>query len=216
MSVVQGGGGRVAAEVARMAPAHAPMPMPAGDIPPMDEADLMRGAPAGWHERDDDAYDRYGDHENAALPETVSATHPQQQQQQPLAVNCLEDIISALENAGDFLLASQVYQYAHLVRLQEGRLEIRPDALAPPKLVQDLGTRLSLATGNRWIISVSTAEGAPTLAQLAQMRKEQEFADVMALPVVRDVLSVFPEAELVAIQSDRHFSTAETKDEHHD
>jgi DNA polymerase-3 subunit gamma/tau len=117
------------------------------------------------------------------------------------AVASLGDVVAVLEQAGEYLLSSQVYQFVHLVKFEAGRLEFRPAEQAPPKLAQDLSKHLSAMTGSRWIVSVSGAPGALTLAEQAQAHKKQEFAEVLNLPVVREIIETFPGAELIDIKS---------------
>ncbi len=125
------------------------------------------------------------------------------------SVKTLEDVVAALEAQDEMLLASNVFQYVHLVKLQEGRLEIRPEEQAPPKLAQDLGQALSKITDQRWIVSISSAPGQPTLAEKAQAVLEAERAEILQMPIIRDILSVFPDAELTAIKHE----SIEDKDE---
>ena len=107
----------------------------------------------------------------------------------------------ALEEHREVLLASQVYQYVHLVKLEKGLIEIRPEPEASPKMAQDLGAALSRILETRWIVSVSGAPGAPTLAQVAQARLEAERAEVIQLPILQEILSVFPDAEIQSIET---------------
>ena len=128
-----------------------------------------------------------------AQPEPVSL--PQ------TSIQSLEDIRAVLQQAGDMGLATQIYLYAHLVKLEEGRLEFRPAANASPRLAQDLTQALKAATGNRWMVSISTAPGAPTLAEAAKQREADRFAAVRASTLVAQVLEIFPDAELKAIHN---------------
>ncbi len=125
------------------------------------------------------------------------------------SIKTLEDVVATLEVHDEVLLASHVFQYVHLVKLKEGRLEVRIEETAPPKLAQDLGPALSKIMDQRWIVSVSSAPGEPTLAEKAQAVLEAERAEILQLPIIRDILSVFPDAELKAI----NHITEDNKDE---
>lgn len=116
------------------------------------------------------------------------------------SIKTLEDVVAALEAHNEVLLASQVFQYVHLVKLEEGRMEIRPAEEAPPKLAQELGSALTRIMDSRWMVSVSGAPGQPTLAQIAQAALDAEREEVMQAPVVKEVLAVFPDAEITAIK----------------
>ncbi len=115
------------------------------------------------------------------------------------AIHTLEDVMAVLEQGQEFLLAQQVYQFVHLVKLQEGRIEFRPHEQAPTKLAQELGARLSKLAGQRWVVSVSSAAGAPTLAEAKENVRVEEFNKVLQMPIVREFLEVFPDAKLVDI-----------------
>ena len=149
----------------------------------------------------------------AASPATVEAPRggggeiaalaivPQDTSPAPVtSIKTLEDVVSVLETQNEVLLASQVYQYVHLVKLEQGRLEIRPEEEAPANLAQNLGQALSRIAGQRWIVSVSSAPGAVTLAQTAQAALEAERAEILQMPIMKDVMTVFPDAEIQAIK----------------
>ena len=118
-------------------------------------------------------------------------------------VRTLEDVVAVLEVQNEILLASQVHQFAHLVKLEVlengGRLEIRPESEAPPNFTQNLGQALSRIYDARWVVSVSSAAGAPTLAEVQQAELDAERAEVMQLPIIKEILDVFPDAEIRAI-----------------
>ncbi len=111
----------------------------------------------------------------------------------------LTDMQAVLQQSGHIMLASQVYLYVHLVKLEEGRLEYRPDPLASQSLAQELTQALKAATGNRWMITVSDAPGQPTLAQAAKAAEQAKFDAMRATPLVAQVFDIFPNAQLKAI-----------------
>lgn len=115
------------------------------------------------------------------------------------AIKTLEDVAAVLEEADEILLSSNVYHYAHLVKLEEGLLEIRTEEEAPPKFTQDLGAALKRITGTHWMVVVSSAPGQPTLAEKQQALVEAERAAILALPIMQDIIEVFPEAEIKSI-----------------
>ena len=53
---------------------------------------------------------------------------------------------------------------------------------------------------SRWMVSVSGASGQPTLAQSAQAALDAERAEILEMPIMKEVLSVFPEAQIKAIK----------------
>jgi DNA polymerase-3 subunit gamma/tau len=136
---------------------------------------------------------------------TQAALRPQEAPQEftERALHSLSDIVSVLEASGELVLAGEVYQCVHLVKLEQGRIEIRPSELAAPRLAQDLGQQLSRITGARWIVSVSSSPGQMTLAQQAGAAKAEEFAKVMKNPEVANIFSIFPDARLTDIIEDK-------------
>lgn len=112
------------------------------------------------------------------------------------AITSLLDVQGVLQQAGYMKLATEVYLYAHLVKLDEGRLEYRPAPEASPDLAQELTRALKDATGKRWMVSVSTALGQPTLQQAAIAREEERLNAVRAHSLVKQVFEIFPDAEL--------------------
>jgi len=135
----------------------------------------------------------------------VPAAVPQSTPVFSATLHTLQDVMTALEEANDMLLASQVYHFVHLVKLEHtaenGRLEIRLAPEAPARLSQDLGQALGRLTGVRWLVSISSSTGAPTLAQAHDHAQNAEIEAVRALPIMQEILSVFPDAEIKAILS---------------
>ncbi|MGL4960377.1 MAG: DNA polymerase III subunit gamma/tau [Inquilinus sp.] len=96
--------------------------------------------------------------------------------------------------ARDVVLHGQLMSAVHLVHFEPGRLEFRPHVEAPPDLANRLGTALRDWTGERWVVSVSGAEGAPTLNQQARTDRENAMARAAEHPLVKAVMSAFPGA----------------------
>jgi DNA polymerase-3 subunit gamma/tau len=125
-----------------------------------------------------------------ALPEEASGL--------PAEIARLEDVVRVLEDGQEPLLAQYVYQYVHLVKLAQGRIEISLEPEAPPKLAQDLGAHLTRLSGARWIVSVS-AGGQPTLAQKEKSIQNAVFEKMKAAPAIAEILEIFPGAEITAV-----------------
>ena len=133
-------------------------------------------------------------------PRAALAVVPEVDFQPIIAIKTLEDVVAVLEQHDEILLASNVHQYAHLVKLEEGLLEIRPEEEAPPRLTQDLGQVLKRITGTYWMVAVSSAPGQPTLAENAAAVVEAEMSEILNMPVIQDIMNVFPDAEIKAIK----------------
>ncbi|MGH1404270.1 MAG: DNA polymerase III subunit gamma/tau [Alphaproteobacteria bacterium] len=122
-------------------------------------------------------------------------------------IKTLEDMVALLERNEEFLIASQLFQFAHLVSLKHvpygdkanGHFELRLEPEALPKLVSELTIALKNITNHHWMIVVTKERGAATLYEQSEAKRLQELEDVSKMPVVADILSIFPEAQLTEI-----------------
>jgi DNA polymerase-3 subunit gamma/tau len=114
-------------------------------------------------------------------------------------ITTLADIAALAAARREAMLAAHVTSRVHLVRLEPGLLEIRPDADAPRDLCPRLAALLSEATGRRWTVAVSAEAGMPTLAETAQTEAAQLREAVMQDALVRAILEAFPGAAIEAI-----------------
>jgi DNA polymerase-3 subunit gamma/tau len=90
--------------------------------------------------------------------------------------------------------------HVHEVRCEPGLIEFRPEPQAPTDLAAKLSDLLGKWTRRRWIASVSSAEGKPTLtaqkaAKAGDLRSEAENH-----PLVQAILKTFPGAKLDAVR----------------
>jgi DNA polymerase-3 subunit gamma/tau len=93
-------------------------------------------------------------------------------------------------------LYGQLYSAVHCVRIEPGRLEIRPKDKAQAELSGRVGKLLSEWTGRRWMVTVSGAPGEPTLSEQDHSAKAKALEEAAQHPVVRAVLDIFPDAKL--------------------
>ncbi len=87
-----------------------------------------------------------------------------------------------------------------LVRFEQGRLEF---SLAPggsSALPAQLTRKLQDWTGQRWMVALSTASGAPSLIEQAEARENERRVGLQAHPLVRATLEQFPGAVIVAVR----------------
>jgi DNA polymerase-3 subunit gamma/tau len=114
-------------------------------------------------------------------------------------IKTLEDVHEIVTEAKELVLASEIYNYIELVKIKDGVLEIavRDAAMAPR--IKSLQKVLSAAMDARWMVSFVPASGIPTLAEKADAARKSEFNDVLAMPIMQDIMRTFPGAELVEI-----------------
>jgi DNA polymerase-3 subunit gamma/tau len=112
----------------------------------------------------------------------------------------LEDIVALAKARGARMLATQLETNVHLVALEKGRIEFRPNATAPATLQNDLSSRLREWTGTRWFVTTVKEGGAPTIAETRTAAERAKRDAVSQEPFVRAVLDAFPGAEIVAVR----------------
>jgi len=115
-------------------------------------------------------------------------------------IRSLEDIAALAKTKGARALATQLETNVHLVSLERGRVEFRPDKFAPSTLASDLSQRLRDWTGERWIVTLASEGGAPTIAEQKQAAERAKKDAVSQDPFVRAVLDAFPGSEIVAVR----------------
>jgi DNA polymerase-3 subunit gamma/tau len=112
----------------------------------------------------------------------------------------LEDIAALAKAKGARILATQLENNVHLVSLERGRIQFRPNDTAPRTLPSDLAQRLREWTGERWIVTVASEGGALTLTEQKRAQERAVKDAVAQEPFVRAVLDAFPGAEIVAVR----------------
>ena len=112
----------------------------------------------------------------------------------------LEELVGLAQAKGATALKVQLENYVHLVRMEPGQIEFRPDNRAPATLAGDLAQRLKDWTGTRWIVTLAREGGAPTLAEQKKSARTQRLESVLQEPLVRAVLDRFPGAQVVAVR----------------
>src|SRR4029077_16056504 len=75
------------------------------------------------------------------------------------------EVVALFEARREARLVNHLMHQVHEVRCEPGLIEFRPEPSAPPDLASRLSELLGKWTGRRWIASVSSAEGKPTLSQ---------------------------------------------------
>jgi DNA polymerase-3 subunit gamma/tau len=111
-----------------------------------------------------------------------------------------KDLVALFARHREAILHAHLLADVHLVRFEPGRIEFRPGPHAPSNLANRMGELLHRWTGRRWVVSVSKAEGAPTLKQQAESAEATARREAAADPLVRAVLETFPGATIEAVR----------------
>jgi DNA polymerase-3 subunit gamma/tau len=132
----------------------------------------------------------------------VAMAQPAQAQNVDLsAYPTFNSLIALIETARDIKLLVEVKHAIRLVSYAPGRIELELTPDAPSDLVQRLGRVLQATTGARWVISIVTDGGGPTLAEAEAAEKSKIEAEITAHPLMKTVLSLFPSAKITDIRS---------------
>ena len=93
----------------------------------------------------------------------------------------------------------------HLVRFERGRLELRLAPGANASFPGELSDKLAKWTGERWVVSVSSAEGEPTIAQQREAADQARRASAAQDPLLKAAMAVFPGARIVSVRDRDEF-----------
>ena len=142
-----------------------------------------------------------------ALPaDGVGSAAPRLQPAEPAASPALPqpqsflEVVELFDQHREAMLRAHLYAHVHLVRFEAGRIEFRPALGAPRDLSNRLGQLLTEWTGTRWIVSVSSEEGQPSLREQAEARDASLKSEAARHPLVRKVLETFPGARIDAVR----------------
>ncbi len=133
----------------------------------------------------------------ATQPVTAVAAQPAQAAPAP---RTFTEVVALFEARREARLVHHLMHHVHEVRCEPGLIEFRPEPKAPPDLAPRLSDLLSQWTGRRWIASVSSDAGKPTLAEQRTAKADDLRSSAEAHPVVQAILKTFPGAKLEAVK----------------
>ncbi len=140
----------------------------------------------------------------AAQPATASApvavAAPAPAEGTPALPQSFREVVELFAQHREALLRSHLWAHCHLVHFEPGRIELRLAEAAPRDLPNRLGQLLGEWTQTRWVVSVSTAEGEPSLKEQAEARGRALRDAAEEHPTVRAVLDAFPGARIEAVR----------------
>jgi DNA polymerase III subunit gamma/tau len=113
-----------------------------------------------------------------------------------------EDVVALAAQHRDIQLKLALERDVRLVRFEDGAIEFATTPGAPAQLAQTLTRRLQEWTGRRWVVAVSSEEGAASLKEVADAKAQEAIDGVRADPLVRRALDVFPGAEIIAVRAE--------------
>jgi DNA polymerase-3 subunit gamma/tau len=110
------------------------------------------------------------------------------------------DVVALIAELREPVLHGYLRNAVHLVRFAPGVIELRPEPDAPRDLAANLARVLQEATGTRWTIALSKAEGEQTIDQQAQILDVARRGAAADHPLIRAIMAAFPGAVLGAVQ----------------
>src|SRR5262249_4081996 len=110
------------------------------------------------------------------------------------------EIVALFESRREARLVHHLMHHVHEVRCEPGLIEFRPEPKAPIDLASRLSDLLSQWTGRRWIASVSSDAGQPTLAEQKAAKGDELRCRAENDPTVQAILRTFPGAKLETVR----------------
>jgi DNA polymerase-3 subunit gamma/tau len=129
-----------------------------------------------------------------AAPALVTAPAPKADPQS------IDAVIELIDRENARILYANVSNYVRLVAFESGRIEFSQPPAAPGDLAQELTRFLNEHTDRRWVVSVTQAEGAPTINQQAVSAVQVRHDKAAENPLVKAVMEAFPGAEIETVR----------------
>ena len=129
----------------------------------------------------------------------ANAVAPQPASAQPAPKNFTE-VVALFETRREPRLVHHLMHHVHEVRCEPGLIEFRPEAQAPGDLAAKISALLSQWTGRRWIASVSSAGGKPTLMEQKSAKGDALRSAAENNVTVQAILKTFPGAKLETVR----------------
>ena len=139
--------------------------------------------------------------ESAQAPHAYASPSPARAEAEPfLRLQRFEDLVALATKHRDIIMQTQLSRHVRVVRFEDGRLEFQPTADAPADLAGAIAKKAQGWTGQRWMVSVTSGEGAPTIQEREQAEEAALLAGVQAHPHVRAILDRVPGAKIVDVR----------------
>jgi DNA polymerase-3 subunit gamma/tau len=124
---------------------------------------------------------------------------PQQAITQP-APRTFTEVVALFETRREPRIFHHLMHHVHEVRCEPGLVEFRTEPQAPSDLAARVGTLLTEWTGRRWLVSVSSAAGKPTLMAQKAAQTDAMRTGAENNATVQAILKTFPGAKIEAVR----------------
>jgi DNA polymerase-3 subunit gamma/tau len=132
--------------------------------------------------------------------EPIAQVRPEPEAKPLVALDGFAEVVALARARKEGILANHLESHVHLVRFEPGMIEFRPGEGAPSDLSGRLSRCLQDWTGERWMVSVSSENGAPSLREQRQAREAERLEEAAQDPLVQEVMTLFPGARIVAVR----------------
>lgn len=105
--------------------------------------------------------------------------------------------VAFVEEHGGFKLAHHLHDDVGVIRYDPPELVLKPESPHLADLPRNLIAHLKAETGVSWLISYGEGDAEPSIREQEKAAVAKERAEVLAHPMVKAALDVFPDAELV-------------------
>ncbi len=136
-----------------------------------------------------------------AAPSAFGRSAPVAAEAAVLRLQSFAEVVALAQARRDIQLKVALERDVRLVRFEDCRIEFELAPDGSPQLAANLMRRLAEWTGTRWMVSVVSGGGAPSLREAAATAARQEKDGVAADPTVRLLLDTFPGSEIVSVRS---------------
>jgi DNA polymerase-3 subunit gamma/tau len=109
----------------------------------------------------------------------------------------LEGLAGELSNSGQLMLGSLMRREGRVVSITPGVLTLSRQSRLTEADVADFSRALTATLQSPWVVELSDADGAATLAEQAATANAAAEEELRAHPLVAAVIRTFPDAELV-------------------
>jgi DNA polymerase-3 subunit gamma/tau len=179
----------------------------AADLPTPDEAlralrdgsPLPAGGPAPAPSRPSGGPATSGTMALATSQPTPQPRAQPSQTEPTMRLRRFEDVVALAGEQREIVLKAALERDVRLVRFEEGHIELSLTESGNRTIANDLSRALQKWTGERWMVALSSEEGAPTLREQAETAERERKEGAANHPLVQAVLSKFPGAQIVNV-----------------
>jgi DNA polymerase-3 subunit gamma/tau len=129
----------------------------------------------------------------------ANAVAPQPAAAQP-APRTFTEVVALFEARREPRIFHHLMHHVHEVRCEPGLVEFRTEPQAPGDLAARVGTLLTEWTGRRWLVSVSSAAGKPTLMAQKAAQTDAMRTGAENNATVQAILKTFPGAKIESVR----------------